>query len=411
LAVPRQNGKNAVLEVDELYKMIALGRKILHTAHEVKTARKAFIRLAGFFENERKYPELAALVREIRRTNGQEAIVLANGGSCEFVARSKGSGRGFTVDDLVLDEAQELSEDALAALLPTISAAPSGFPQLTMTGTPPSPVNNGEVWSRMRDAGVEGKDRRLAWFEWSCQPGVDLDDKVHWVAANPALGIRLNPETLADERAAMDDETFARERLGVWGSEKGHSVIDPDLWASLANAGSKPGADIAFAVDVPPERRSAVIAVAGRRGDGRVHLELVEQRGGTAWVASRVAELDAKWKPNGVALDPAGPVGSLIVPLANAGIEPMLVSGREMAAACGAFFDGVMDKSVVHLGQPELSAAVDAGRKRRVGDDAWAWSRKDTASDISPLVAVTLARHALGKEPKRKRKTGRAMFK
>src|SRR5688572_20060897 len=41
LAVPRQNGKNALLEVRELYGMVALGEKFLHTAHEVKTARKA----------------------------------------------------------------------------------------------------------------------------------------------------------------------------------------------------------------------------------------------------------------------------------------------------------------------------------------------------------------------------------
>src|SRR5699024_9206431 len=116
LAVPRQNGKNGVLEAVELYFMAVLGLKILHTAHEVKTARKAFIRIASFFENERKYPELAGMVKEVRKTNGQEAIVLHNGGSVEFIARSKGSGRGFTVDVLVCDEAQEYSEDAQAAL-------------------------------------------------------------------------------------------------------------------------------------------------------------------------------------------------------------------------------------------------------------------------------------------------------
>ena len=116
-----------------------LGEKFLHTAHEVKTARKAFLRIASFFENARQYPELVALVKEIRKTNGQEAIVLSNGGSCEFIARSKGSGRGFTVDVLVCDEAQDLTDEELAALLPTISAAPLGNPQVIFTGTPPDP--------------------------------------------------------------------------------------------------------------------------------------------------------------------------------------------------------------------------------------------------------------------------------
>lgn len=137
LSVPRQNGKNGAVEILELFKMVVLGRKVLHTAHEVKTARKAFLRLCSFFENKRRFPELAEMVESIRKTNGQEAIVLNNGASCEFIARSKGSGRGFTVDDLVLDEAQELTEEALAALLPTLSAAPSKNPQTFICGTPP----------------------------------------------------------------------------------------------------------------------------------------------------------------------------------------------------------------------------------------------------------------------------------
>ena len=49
ISVPRQNGKNALLEIRELYGMVALGEKILHTAHEVKTAQKHFRRLKYFF--------------------------------------------------------------------------------------------------------------------------------------------------------------------------------------------------------------------------------------------------------------------------------------------------------------------------------------------------------------------------
>ena len=39
LAVPRQNGKNGVLELIILYKTVIQERRVLHTAHEVKTAR------------------------------------------------------------------------------------------------------------------------------------------------------------------------------------------------------------------------------------------------------------------------------------------------------------------------------------------------------------------------------------
>src|SRR6185437_12287703 len=212
LSVPRQNGKNGILEIRELYGLVVRGEKFLHTAHEVKTARKAFIRLLSFFDNPRQFPELADMVSEIRKTNGQEAIVLRNGGSVEFIARSKGSGRGFTVDVLVMDEAQELDEDANAALQPTNSAAPSGNPQKILTGTPPSPKMHGSIFGQMRDNGVAGDDMRLAWDEWSCVEDVDLDDRRNWAQSNPSVGaVRVSGlqwDVIADERADMGDEQF-----------------------------------------------------------------------------------------------------------------------------------------------------------------------------------------------------------
>ena len=113
LAVPRQNGKNAVIEIRELFGTIGRGEKILHTAHEVKTAQKHFLRLKHFFgecanDPDAKFPDLNALVASIRNVNGQEAVYLKNGGSIEIAARSKGSGRGFTVDVSVAVDGCEL---------------------------------------------------------------------------------------------------------------------------------------------------------------------------------------------------------------------------------------------------------------------------------------------------------------
>jgi hypothetical protein len=71
------------------------------------------------------------------------------------------------------------------------------------------------------------------------------------------------------------------------------------------------------------------------------------------------------------------------------------VSGREYAAACGGFYDAVVQGTVVHLDQPVLNAAVAGARKRILGD-AWAWGRKG-GTDVSPLVAATLARWGLVK--------------
>ena len=185
LSVPRQNGKNGALEGREVYGMAVIGERFLHSAHEVKTSRKAFRRLLGYFDDRRHYPELADMVADIRRTNGQEAIFLHNGGSVEFVARSKGSGRGFTVDVIVMDEAQELSDDALEALRSTNSAGPQGNPQIIFLGTPPGPRNNGEVFTRVRGGALGGTAARTCWHEWSAEPEADFDDEGAWAKAAP----------------------------------------------------------------------------------------------------------------------------------------------------------------------------------------------------------------------------------
>lgn len=395
LAVPRQNGKNAALEIRELYGMVALGERFLHTAHEVKTARKAFLRLASFFENERQWPELAALATTIRKTNGQEAIILSNGGSVEFVARSRGSGRGYTVDILVLDEAQELTDEQLEALRPTISSAPLKNPQTIQTGTPPPPGTAAEVFERSRSAALAGA-KRTAWHEWSIDETleeVDLDDRALWLATNPSLGIRLSMDVIDDERSDMSDDGFARERLGSWKRTGMVSAIDPFRWARAAAPDSTASDPVAFGIDVTPDRDRSSIGMAARRPDGRMHVEIIENATGTAWVSSRMRELVGKWKPCAIVVDAGGPANSLIEPLKEDGFKIVEMSTRQITAACGGFFDDLTEAQLVHLGQPELDAAVTAARKRQVGDGAWLWSRKDL-TDISPLVAVTLARQA-----------------
>jgi phage terminase large subunit-like protein len=376
----------------------------------VKTARKAFLRLASFFENPRRYPELAAMVREVRKTNGQEAIVLTNGGSCEFVARSKGSGRGFTVDVLVMDEAQELSEDALEALLPTISAGPLQNPQQILTGTPPGPSANGEIFTRVRSDGLERKDKRLSWHEWSCEPDADLDDPLNLARANPALGIRLQREVADAERGSMSDAGFGRERLGMWDEARAHRVIDLASWSAAGDAASVPSERFALAVDVSPDRSVASVSLAGQCADGSWHVELDEQRHGVGWLPAYLEVRCARNDIRAVVIDGASPAASIIDDLAQRKIKVTTTGARDMAAACGTFYDGVMEGWLRHIDQPQLNTSLGVARKRPLGD-AWAWNRKNAGSDITPLVACTLAlwgaQSSAVKKPQKKRSDGR----
>lgn len=411
LAVPRQNGKNGVLEIRELYGMIALGEKFLHTAHEVKTARKAFARLLSFFDNKREFPELAALVKEIRRTNGQEAIVLLNGGSVEFIARSKGSGRGFTVDVLVCDEAQELSRESLAALQPTISAAPLGNPQIIMTGTPPTAGMAGDAFTRMRkSAGVDDTLRpvqagqlatdmaaRLCWHEWSAAGDADLDDERLWGSCNPALGDRLQVETIRDERATQDDVTFGHERCGIWLLElaSAGAAIDAKQWKDQADPATQVECLAAFGIAVSFGRATAAIGAAGTRTDGHAHIEVVEYRRGAGWVVERCKELDLAHAGARFVIDGGGPAASLIEPLELAGLIVDVLTTRDVGNATSWMLDGLKDGTIWHGPQTDLDTAVTGAKLRNIGDGMQAFGRLKSSVDIAPLEAVTFAGNAV----------------
>lgn len=416
LVVSRQNGKGEVLLARELAGLFLFGeRLIIHTAHEFKTASEAFLRIKTVIDNT---DDLRRKVKAIRQANGEQGIELLNGNRLRFLARSKGSGRGFTGDLIILDEAYELGAAAVGALLPTMSARPN--PQLWYASSAGMP--DSEQLNDVRRRALAGGDPSLCYLEWSAEPrpcasdacdhragtpGCWMDDPDAWAAANPAAGRRISREFIEKERRAMPPEEFARERLTVFSDARSEAVLDMNKWDAAADpvqvgedgepvlgSGSQPVGRVVLAVDVPPSRVSASIACAGSRADGRDHLELVEARS-LEGTAERLAELQVRHSPRTVVIDPGSPAGSLIPELDRLGVRYTLVTAREYAQACGALFDAVktVEPSVAHLNQAPLNEAILAATKRVLGE-AWAWDRKGDA-DISPLVAVTLAKHGL----------------
>lgn len=396
LAAPRQNGKNGGIEALELFGMVALGLKFLHTAHEVKTARKAFRRLLSFFENEREFPELAAMVVEIRKTNGQEAIFLSNGGSIEFVARSSGSGRGFTVDVLVCDEAQDLTDDELAALLPTISAAPSGNPQVILTGTPPDPekahLAKGEVFRRVRAEAQNGTDPNLCFFDFGVEDGPlpDVDNRDLWHRTNPALGTRLNLAEVVRERKMMSPETFARERLGWWGDPKAGDVsaVFPG-WAGCEVEDDDPPECEAIGVEVSIDLAWSSIAAAGSWSTGEVNVGAVDRRRGSHWLVAEAKRIQDLTECD-VVIDGKGPAADLLEDFEEAGVRVIVAGTADVLDWTAQMHRAVAEGTVTHMGHPELDAAVAGAAKHFVGD-RFVCGRKQSASDVSMVRAAVLA--------------------
>lgn len=413
LAVPRQNGKNVCLEILELYLAVMLGVKILHTAHQVKTARKHFIRLKYFFGNKvddpkAKFPDLNAKVVELRSVNGQEAIILDNGGSIEIIARSSASGRGFTVDVIVCDEAQDMTDEDQESLLSTASAAPSGNPLWIYTGTPPGPKVSGEVFTRIRDESLksQGQGKARTWIEWSidemADPPVDMDDPEVWRMVNPGLESgRLLWKVVVAEHTDMSKVGFCRERLGMWQAGGIIQAIPEPSWRAVAEPKSFPMDRYALGVMVSDDRTTSGVGFAGRRSNGTWHIELDEERPGTGWVVDWVKDRVTKNRIVAVVIYSSSPAISLVEDLEAEGVKVTQISTGDMAAACGSLYDGVIgtrtpegdiERTVFHIDQVQVNKSLVQTKRRPVlNGNGWVWDARSDESDAVPIQCVTLA--------------------
>ena len=275
VTVARQNGKGGILEARELAGLFLLGEPlIIHSAHQFDTSLEAFGRLLGLIE---ETPELAARVKRVSRAHGEEGIELKGRQRIRFRTRTKGGGRGFSCDCLVLDEAMVLPSAMHGALLPTLSAREKktvSGPQVWYTGSAVDEDvhEHGVVFAKIRERGLAGGDPRLAYFEWSADPEMfpDPSDVGGWAQANPGLGIRIGVEYVADVRggAPVDRALAADGRCRRAGDPKGGVVGDGgDGVGGGRDAGVLGGCDPGPGYGVDRGRRAAAgrsVACGGR---------------------------------------------------------------------------------------------------------------------------------------------------
>ena len=299
LSVPRQNGKNVIIEAREFYGLAVNGERILHTAHQARTAKKAFRRLVAMF-TDKAHPEILALVKQIRYGIGEECIELLNGGIIEFTSRSRQAARGYDgISLVVFDEAQELTDDQSEAIVATLSASMTGTRQMIYSGTPPYIGCAGEVFRRYRQACItaagEGAVGRSSWHEWSV-PGEGIEeiivtDKKLWYECNPALGYRLTEEFTAEELKTLSPDGFARERLGWWSktvSETADHAIDEASWDACSSILLKPEGKTAYGVKFSIDGSEVVLCGAVIPKKGPARISLIERRStgqGITWLA------------------------------------------------------------------------------------------------------------------------------
>lgn len=394
LLVPRQNGKSTLILVLLLLRALGVpGSKCFYAAQTLKDARSMLL--------ETWVPLLDASALygsySVRSANGSEAIRFKNGSTIALVtSTSTKAGHGLVVDMAVVDEAFAQPDTRLeTALLPAMATRTNvgGGPQFVVVSTAGTPAGSPYLLERVETGRQLAEARSktgAAYVEYSADDDADPSDPATWAACNPALGHTITEEAIAAEFASLDLMDFKRSRLCQWTVRQHEPVIPLALWEELVDRRSQPGANLALAFDSAPDGAWSSIAAASVRDDGLLHVELLDRQPGTGWLAAEVKRLHDAHKPYVVVCDGRGAHVNALPELDRLGLAVRELGAADAATAHSSFVTACQEKALRHIDQAEVTAALTGAVRRPLGD-AFAWSRRSSSVDISPLVAVTEA--------------------
>ena len=391
MSIPRQVGKTYfVLAMVLVLCNLFPGLRVVWTAHHLRTSTKTFTTLRGLCRRKKIAPHVLG----IRSANGEQQVEFRNGSGIMFGARSQGFGRGFDEIDIeVFDESQILDTKALEDMVAAANQSRHEHGALLFfMGTPPRPSDPSDAFRLRRNEALSGEAEDAVWLEIGADPESAPDDRSEWPRMNPSFPLRTPEESLLRLRKNLgDDDSWNREGRGIWDPTNTRAVIDPESWAKVADSNSLPSSRFVLAIDVDPAQTCGTVAFAGMRPDGRVHVEIDEQRRGTSWIAPYVAERYARNEISAVVVDASSPAAALLDDLARLLVRRVVqTDAGEMATACAQFFQWATEDGLRHTDQPQLAVSLGVASKRSLGD-RWAWNRKTVDADITPIVAVTLA--------------------
>lgn len=388
-SVPRQNGKNEVVAMREL-KGLEKGEKILHTAHRTTTSGTAFNRLLSIMEDMgleegEHYTKIKAI--------GRESIVLIDGGKIDFRTRTSTGGLGESFDLLVIDEAQEYTDDQESALKYTIAASPN--PQTVLIGTPPTPISSGTVFTNLRNATLEGNNEDIGWAEWSVEEESDVRDVDLWYETNPSLGIRLTERTIRSE-VGDDDLDFNVQRLGLWIKYNQKSVISANEWEEIKiEKLPKLKGKLFVGVKYGHDGTNVAMSIAVKTVGGDIFVESIDCqsiRQGNAWIIAFLKQADVQE----IIIDGASGQSILASEMKDARIKkPILPTVKEIIVANSTFEQGLFQQTIKHKGQPSLTQVVTNCDKRNIGSSGgFGYRSQIEENDIALMDSMILAQWA-----------------
>jgi phage terminase large subunit-like protein len=395
LLIARQSGKSHLARMRCLAGLFMFGEKdILIMSSNRAMAMKSFNIMADIIERNdwmRAQLKDGDPKKGIRRTNGDERIILANGAQLEVAAATSDGARGRTADFLWIDELREVSSAAMDAAK-SVTLARMNSQRLFTS-------NAGDAYSTelnsLHEACKNYPPKSLGYYEYSAPDFCDIWDRNAWALANPSMGYLISVEAIEETIASSTADAARTETLCQWIS----ALNCPFSTEILENSSDSTlemavGAYTVFGFDVSPSRRNGSLVAGQLLPDGRIGIGILETYSSQVAIdelkmAASIKAWADIYHPRLVCYDKYA-TQTIADRLANAGVITEDVSGQQFYKACGDLLEGLVNARVVHNGQTELIQQMN-NCAAKVNDSAWRIIKRKSAGDISAPIGIAMA--------------------
>lgn len=437
--VARQNGKSLVATVLAAWWLFVESRrfpervppvdfKILGTAQNVDIARGPWERVKLWCDPEPEddaefsvIPMLQRATTKALDSNGKEQILAANG--AHYQVRASVSARGKPAARVIMDELREHKDfkvwNAVAHTQKNLwSSQTWGISNagdvhaVVLKGQRKRCLDLIDEFDEFTASGGTGAeyandpahDVSLGLFEWSAPDECDLEDIDGILQANPSIGYGAITVAacLSEARASdLNEAGYRTEVLCQWVTARVEPFISPadykavQLPSSTVRMLIDPRSRTVFGIDTSADRATSYIAAATRLTDGRPFVQVIASRPGMLWVAEFLREQAEHSDALEVALQTKGcPAMEFAGPLETAGFTLHKVDGGLIGSATGRMKDRIRDRAIAMVDQPALRLGFEGGMTAMYAENQ-AWSRRKSLTDVSPVIAATLALYGL----------------
>ena len=397
-AVPRRNGKTEIIIMRVLWGLTH-GERILYTAHRTTTSHSTWEKVAQAFA------DVGCVEGEDFKTIkqfGLERIEALDGSGAvmNFRTRSSKGGLGEGYDLLIIDEAQEYTDDQETALKYVVTD--SQFlhgPQTIFLGTPPTAVSAGTVFEKLRKDSLSGMTQDNGWAEWSVPQLSDTHDPELWYETNPSLGTILTERKIrAELKSDPFDVDLNIQRLGLWMTYNQKSAITRQEWRALL-VNSTPQLEdppkLFIGIKYGKSTPNVSLAIAVKTADN-IYVEAVDCRpirAGNSWMMPYLQNDHV----HSIVVDGASGQALLLEEMESAGLKnvkrkTILPKTAEVVEANSMFEQAIFEHKLCHGDQPSVEQIISNCEHRAIGSGGgFGYASILEGADVSLLDAILLA--------------------